>query len=234
MSELAERIATRGEFAGACEHYERAVEVLTQVGSAEDVIRRRARQAQLYWLAGDRDASAAALAEAQRLAGQVTWPGALAELAFVRAELARWAGDRAEAYRQVEAGTALLGDEAHWPNIRASIHDLLGYLADDPAGSRAQRVTAYRAAVEAGHPTLIARVLVGVADLALRDGDDLGAARMLGAAGGVRGLPDRSHPDAARIEETARHRLGDGGFAEAEREGAAADWNELAEVTLAG
>ncbi|MEU8659154.1 AfsR/SARP family transcriptional regulator, partial [Actinoplanes philippinensis] len=220
LSELAERIATRGRFAEACDHYERAVEVLTEVGSTEDVIRRRARQAQLHWLSGDRDASAAALAEAQRLAEQVTWPGALAELAFVRAELARWAGDRAEAYRQVDAGAALLGEEARWPNIRASIHDLLGYLAVDAAGSRTQRVAAFRAAVEAGHPTLIARVLVGVADLALRDGDDVQAARLLGAAVAVRGLPDRSHPDAARIEKTARRRLGESGFAEAAEQGA--------------
>jgi predicted ATPase/DNA-binding SARP family transcriptional activator len=233
LGELAERIAGRGEFAGACEYYEQAVEVVTEVGSTEDVIRLRARQAQLYWLRGDREASAAAIAEAQRLAEQVTWPGALAVLAFARAELARWGGDRAEAYRQVEAGTVLLGDEAQWPNIRASTHYLLGYLADDPGRSRAERLTAYRAAVEAGHATLIAQVLVGVADLALRHGDHAQAARLLAAAAAVRGLPDRSHPDAGRIERTARRGLGEPGFAEATREGAAADWRRLAEVTLA-
>ncbi|MEU4159697.1 BTAD domain-containing putative transcriptional regulator [Actinoplanes sp. NPDC026670] len=234
LSELAERFATRGEFGAACDSYEQAAEVLMEVGSAEDVIRRRGRQAQLCWLSGDREASAAALAEAQRLAEGVTWPGALAELAFVKAELARWAGDRAEAYRQVDAGTALLGDEADWPNIRASTHDLLGYLADDLDGSRAHRLAALRAATEAGHPTLIARVLVGVADLALR-GDDPGrAVRLLAAANAVRGLPDRSHPDAARIEQTARHRLGEPEFTEAAKDGATAGWQELADVTLAG
>lgn len=234
LSELAERIATRGGFGQACEYYEGAVEVLTEVGSAEDVIRRRGRQAQLYWLAGDREASAAALAEAQRLAERVTWPGALAELAFVKAELARWTGARAEAYRHVDAGIALLGAEADWPNIRASTHDLLGYLAEDPGRSRTERVAAYRAAIEAGHPTLIARVLVGVADQALRDGDHAQAARLTAAAVAVRGMADRSHPDAARIEETARRSLGESGFAEATREGATADWRKLSEVTLAG
>src|SRR6185437_15474454 len=64
LSELAEQIAKRGDFAGACELYEQAVTVVTEVGATEDVIRMRARLALLYWLNGDRDASAAAMAEA--------------------------------------------------------------------------------------------------------------------------------------------------------------------------
>ena len=83
LTELADRIATRGEFAAACEHYEQAIAVVTEVGAIEDVIRMRARQAQLYWLLGDEDASAAAMAEAQRCAERVTWPDALVELALV-------------------------------------------------------------------------------------------------------------------------------------------------------
>ena len=54
LTELADRIATRGEFAGACEYYEQAIAVVTEVGAIEDVIRMRSRQAQLYWLLGDR------------------------------------------------------------------------------------------------------------------------------------------------------------------------------------
>ena len=74
----------RGEFAGACEHYEEAIAVVTEVGAVEDVIRMRARQAQLYWLLGDEESSAAAIAEARRSAERVTWPDALAELALRR------------------------------------------------------------------------------------------------------------------------------------------------------
>jgi hypothetical protein len=59
LTELADRIATRGEFGGACEHYEQAIAVVTEVGAVEDVIRMRSRQAQLYWLLGDQDSSAA-------------------------------------------------------------------------------------------------------------------------------------------------------------------------------
>ena len=76
-------------------------------------------------------------------------------------------------------------------------------------------------------------MLVGVADLALRRDQYEQAARLLAASVGVRGLPDRSHPDAARIERDTRRRLGETVFAEATREGRQRDWRELVEVTLA-
>ncbi len=112
LTELADRIATRGEFAGACEHLEEAIAVFTEVGATEEVIRMRSRQAQLYWRLGDQDSSAAAMAEAQRYAERVTWPDALAELALSKAELARWRGDAEEAYQQLGVATTLLGDDA--------------------------------------------------------------------------------------------------------------------------
>ena len=232
LTELADRIATRGEFADACEYYEQAIAVVTEVGAVEDVIRMRSRHAQLYWLLGDEDASAAAIAEAQRYAERVTWPEALAELALSKAELARWGGNAEEAYRQLGVATTMLGDEAERADIRAVTHDLLGYLADDLGEARAHRAAACQAASEAGHAPLIAQVLVGVADLALRSGQYEQAARLLAASAGVRGLPDRSNPDVGRIEQVARRRLGDAEFAEAAREGARTSWSQLAEVSL--
>ena len=233
LTELADRIAVRGEFAGASEYYEQAVAVVTEVGAIEDVIQLRSRQAQLYWLLGDEDSSAAAIAEAQRCAERVTWPDALAELALSKAELARWNGDAEEAYRQLGVATTMLGDEAEQAHIRAVTHDLLGYLADDLGEAGAHRVAAYEAAAEVGHALQIAKVLVGIADLALRRDEYEQAARLLAASVAVRGLPDRSHPDVARIEQAARHRLGDARFAEATREGTQTSWSQLAAVTLA-
>ena len=233
LTELAERIAGRGEFAGACEYYQQAIAVVTELGAIEDVIRMRSRQAQLYWLLGDEDASAAAIAEAQRCAERVTWPDALAELALSKAELARWGGDAEAAYQQLGVATTMLGDDAEQASIRATTHDLLGYLADDLGEARAHRAAACRAATEAGHAPLIAKVLVGVADLALRCDKYEQAARLLAASAGVSGLPDRSHPDVARIEQAARRRLGEAKFTEAAREGAQASWRELVEATLA-
>ena len=219
------RLAMRGEFAGACEHYEQAIAVVTEVGAIEDVIQLRTQQALLYWLHGDRDSSAAAIAEAERCAEGVTWPYALVELALAKAELARWGGNAAEARHQLGIATALLGDDAEQANIRAGIHDLLGYLADDLREARTHRVAAWQAASEAGHAPLIAQVLVGVADLALRRDQYEQAARLLAASVGVRGLPDRSHPDAARIEQDARRHLGEARFAEVTREGTQTSWS---------
>ncbi len=233
LTELADRIATRGEFADACEHYEQAIAVVIEVGTIEDVIRMRSRQAQLYWLVGDQDSSAAAIADAERYAERVTWPDALVELALSKAELARWGGDTEEAYHQLDVATAMLGDEAERAENRAVTHDLLGYLAGDLSEARMHRAAACQAATEAGHPLLIAQVLVGVADLALRCDQYEQAARLLAASAGIRGLPDRSHPDVARIEQAARRRLGDARFAEATQEGAQASWRELVEATLA-
>jgi predicted ATPase len=234
LTELAERIAQRGEFAAACEHLEQAIAVVTEVGATEDVIRRRSRQAQLYWLLGDQDSSRAAVAEAQRCAERVTWLDALAELAFSKAELARWSGDAEEAHRQLGVATTMLGDDAERAPNRVGTHDLLGYLADDLGESRAHRVAACAAAAEAGHAPLVARVLVGVADLALRRDQHAQAARLLAASAAVRGLPDRSHPDATRIERAVRHRLGDARFTEAAQEGTRTTWNLLVESTFAG
>jgi hypothetical protein len=233
LTELADRIAVRGEFAGACEYYEQAVAVVTEVGAIEEVIRMRSRQAQLYWLLGDEHSSAAAIAEAARCAERVTWPDALAELALSKAELARWGGHAEEARQQLGVATAMLGDEAEQAHIRGTTHDLLGYLANDLSEARAHRVAACQAASEAGHAPLIAKAIVGVADLALRRDEHEQAARLLAASAAVRGLPDRSNPDTARIEQAARRRLGEARFAQATQEGTQASWRDLVEATLA-
>jgi predicted ATPase/DNA-binding SARP family transcriptional activator len=232
LTQLAERIAARGDFADACEDYEQAIAVVTEVGAVEDVIWMRSRQAQLYWLLGDQDSSAAAIASAERCAERVTWPDALVELALSKAELARWDGNAREARHQLGVATAILGREAGRTNIRAVAQDLLGYLADDVDEARAHRAAACQAASEAGYAPLVAKVLVGVADLALLLGQPEGAARLLAASAAVLGMPDRSYPDAARIERAARRCLGDSRFAEATREGTQTSWPELVAMVV--
>ena len=139
LTELADRIATRGEFAAACEYFDQAIAVVTEVGAVEDVARIRARQAQLYWLLGDEESSTAAMAQAQRSAERVAWPCTLAGLALTRAELARWSGDTEQAHRQLRVAATMLDPEQ--AIIRATTHDLLGYLADSLPLGHANRGT---------------------------------------------------------------------------------------------
>ncbi|MEV4535857.1 BTAD domain-containing putative transcriptional regulator [Asanoa sp. NPDC049518] len=233
LSELADLLARRGDFAGACAQYEQAAVAVAEVGAVEDVIRVRTQQARLHWLDGDRDASAAAIAEAERCAEGVTWPHALFELALAKAELAWWAGDARTARRELGIATAVLSDDAEHAHIRAGIHDLLGYLTDDVRESRTHRLAAWTAASEAGHPFLVAQVLVGVADLASRHWEHELAARLLAASNTVRGLPDLSQPDATRIEHETRRHLGEERFAEVTSEGARTSHVELVEVAFA-
>jgi len=141
--------------------------------------------------------------------------------------------DAEQARHQLGLATTFLGDDAEEASIRAEIQDLLGYLTDDLAESRTHRLAAWQAATEAGHALGIAQFLVGVADLAARQDQYEQAARLLAASVGVRGLPDRSHPDAARIERTARRHLGEARFAEVTREGMQTNWSQLVEDTLA-
>ncbi|WP_157169865.1 BTAD domain-containing putative transcriptional regulator [Streptomyces typhae] len=233
LQSLADCLAPRGEFARACELYDQAITALTELGAVEDVVGLRARQAQLHWLLGDTARSDAALAEAQRCADRVAWPDALAELHLHKAQLARWRGARDEAHAQLTAVRTLRRDTGTSGYLHITLQDLYGYLAEDVEESRAYRTEAFRAAVTAGHRPVIAQMLIGLADLALRQGRDEQAVRLLAASEGLRGVPDRSQPDAVRIGEGARGRLGEEAFAEAERAGRGADWRELAEATLA-
>lgn len=233
ITELAERISTRGEFERACGYYDEAVAVITELGSFDDAIRMRSRQAQLYWLLGDTEASTNAMAEAQRFADRVNWPGSLALLALSKAELARWAGDAAEARRQVGLLTTLLGDEAKQPHVSATTETLLGYVTEDLGEACEHLQAACQAATSSGHAPVIAGVLVGLANLALRRDQDELAVQLLAASTAVRGLPDRSLPDEARIERTARSRLGDVRYAEAAQAGRETGWDQLVVITLA-
>jgi hypothetical protein len=78
---------------------------------------------------------------------------------------------------------------------------------------------------------VMAHVLVGVADYAVRIGDPARAAMLLGAADAVRGAPDRSMPDTERLTVLARAALGDAAYRQAYRSGASVTMATAAEAT---
>ncbi|MEV4216771.1 BTAD domain-containing putative transcriptional regulator [Nonomuraea sp. NPDC049725] len=230
---LADRLAMRGELARACELYEEASTALTELGVNEEVTSLRSRLAHLYWLLGDERASASAMAEAERYTGEIAWPETSAELELAKAQLAHWRGEADEARRHLATVRAMPGVHELSVMVHAKVSDLYGYLTEDLEQARAHRAEAFRLAAETAYPPLIALVLVGVADQALRQGEYEQAVRLLAASDAVRGTPDLSQPDAARIAADARGRLGETAFAEASGAGREADWRELAGVILA-
>ncbi|MFC4337024.1 BTAD domain-containing putative transcriptional regulator [Salininema proteolyticum] len=229
---LADRIAARGDFASACDHNGEAVAALTEVGATEEVVGLLARQAQLYWLLGDERSSTAAMDRARRYADGIAWPDTLAELALANAHLAYLRGEPDRARDQLteiptRPGGGLTGVHSVAENLR-------GYLAEDLDQARAHRAEAFRIAADLGYRPMIAEAMVGIADLAVRRGNDEMAVRLVAASDGVRGMPDRSRPDAGRILDGTRSRLGEAVFAEAVRDGRERDWRELAEAALGG
>ncbi|MFD4240138.1 BTAD domain-containing putative transcriptional regulator [Streptomyces sp. NPDC058525] len=243
LTVLAELVAQRGDFETALGHYDEAIAVIGEMGAVQDQLHARVKQAQLHWLAGDPAAAAAAMARAERDARAAGWPEALATTAHGRADLARWNGEPAQA----RAGVARAREEVRGVAVHQVFHalllDTLGHLdsADgELEAARAHRAEALELAIGSLHAPTVAQVLVGVADQAARAGRPEEAARLLAAALAVRGGPDRSRPDADRVENAARAALGEKYeeyFAEAARRGSAGameDVRELARVTLGG
>ncbi|MFJ9546091.1 BTAD domain-containing putative transcriptional regulator [Streptomyces erythrochromogenes] len=209
---LADLVARRGDHAAAIGHYEEAVAVLGELGVVEDRLYAWVRQAQLRLLTGDPAGGAATMARAQRAAAAAGWPEALAMVAHGRADLARWTGDRDLARAELARAREVVREVAVHPVFRAVVLDSLGYLdaaEGGPAAARAHRAEALDLALAAGHAPTLAQVLVGVADQALLLDRPREAARLLAAALAVRGGPDHSRADAARVEGAARAALGE-------------------------
>ena len=215
---LADLVARRGDLPSALDYIGQAADVITEIGAAEDLVFLKAGEAQLRWLAGDETGSVAAMAQAERVAATVGWPDAIAGVAFVKGDLARWAGDGATARAELAHAEAVLGRTGLDPVFRAMILDSFAYVdaADgelDSSGAR--RAEALRIALGSGDDRLISQVLVGVADQAVRHGYAREAVRVLAASHVIGGGPDLSRPDGAQVQAAARAALGEPQFTEA-------------------
>jgi hypothetical protein len=117
-------------------------------------------------------------------------------------------------------------------HFRAMILNSSGYLEPDLYKARAHHADALNCAMQTTDAMLIGQMLIGVADLALRQGNPHQAAQLLAAGDAVRGAPDLSSPDAVRVDAAARAALSEQEFAEATRSGSVATVHEVAAITL--
>ncbi|UKD54553.1 winged helix-turn-helix domain-containing protein [Amycolatopsis sp. FU40] len=199
LNSLAEVVSRRGELEEAVSCYEESIQVVSEIGSAEDVLFARGRQAHLFWQLGDTAAAKAAAAAAERDARTVPFPDSLAFLAHTKADLARWRGDLAEARVELNRAEALLSESEPHPLFRAMIHHSHAYLdaqLGDLPTARNRRREALALADASGEVLYLSIVLVGIADHAVRLDRPVAAADLLAAADHVRGGPHLALPDA--------------------------------------
>jgi predicted ATPase/DNA-binding SARP family transcriptional activator len=218
VSALAEMAYRRGDLAAAAGWLERCLTDLTALGSRQDITDPCVRLARVRWLLGDRERAEAALTEADRVAAEVGLGEARAFVLVERAEWARMDGDAALAEDLLTRAQAQIKPSTVAPQFEALIATGLALVASsrgDVALARSHLSTAMDSAISSVDAPIIGGVLVGHADVALREGDARRAATLLGAAAGVRGAPDRSLYDLPRVEADARRSLGDEDFAEA-------------------
>ena len=212
LSSLATLAGWRGEYATAITYDERTLALVAELGSAEDEIQARLNFARDLWLAGGtgRERSRAELARALRDADELGWPEVTANAAYTAGHLARMEGDLDAARAHLTRGAEIAARPGLPGQLAALIGSALGYLAvetGDLTTARARHDRALQAALGTGDGPVVAQVLTGLADLALREGDPVRAATLLGASEGVRGTRDRSVSDEFRVAETVRGTL---------------------------
>jgi predicted ATPase len=218
LATLGDLAARRGDLPLAVDYCRQAAQVLTEMGAREDLVFLRAKEAQLHWLLGNPARAAAAMVQAERDAEHVAWADAHAALAFFKGDLARWSGDLGTARTELGRVDAVLQDVKADPLFRSMILDSLAYVdasEGDLARAGDRRAEALAIALGGGDLALVSQILVGVADQAVRRGYPHEAARLLAAAEGVGGGPDRSRPDEPRVAAAARAAVGDAKFTEA-------------------
>ena len=207
LATLGDLAARRGDLPLAVDYCRQAAQVLTEMGAREDLVFLRAKEAQLHWLLGNPARAAAAMVQAERDAEHVAWADAHAALAFFKGDLARWSGDLGTARTELGRVDAVLQDVKADPLFRSMILDSLAYVdasEGDLARAGDRRAEALAIALGGGDLALVSQILVGVADQAVRRGYPHEAARLLAAAEGVGGGPDRSRPDEPRVAAAAR------------------------------
>jgi len=228
LCSLADLLAWRGDFATAVTHYEEASVLFAELVTNEDLVRYRLRLASLYTLPGDTDRASAALAEAQRDAERSGMPESLAGVAHAMGEVARMAGDLVAARRELAVAADLTGtfvgmrQRSVAPQFCALIEASQGFL-ETAAGNLDEAVAHHHEALDlalaSNDAPVIAQVLIGVADVTRHRGDPRRAALLLGAADGIRGVPDLSLPDYHRVVAEVRAALGEPAYAAAVEEG---------------
>jgi tetratricopeptide (TPR) repeat protein len=238
LSSLSMVAAWRGDFDEAIGYLDEALRSVTELGVWEDRIQVRVYLVQALWMHGDRDRARAELATAMRDATRFGAPEARGQVYSAAADVARLSGDLVDARTYLERARAAVVPHSVAPQFHAVMTSQFGFLAaaeGDIAEARRQHRAALELSVSSVDAPVIAQALVGLADLALVDGDATRAATLVGAGTAVRGAPDWSLPDSVRVVEQAKAALGAAPYEAAYERGvrmSLADISELAGIAM--
>lgn len=222
LSSLADMTAARGDFGQALAWQREALALLEEVGMREDLPQLSVKMAHQLWLNGEPEEAHRMMKRAREYAHEVGIPEVMASVHHCHAVIALAEGDLGLAQEHNETAVRLIEHSMFAPQFRAmaqSTQALIYGAAGNLGLARESHRTAIRIAVDSNDSPVIAQVLAGVADLALRAGDPARAAYLLGAADSVRGSEDRTVEQAERTFREARAALGDAGFDAAYRLG---------------
>jgi tetratricopeptide (TPR) repeat protein len=226
--------AQQGDFANSATHAQEAIALLGELGTQEDMLQLWMRLAYSHSQLGRPEQAVAVLAEAERAAHRLGSSFALAGIDFAWSTMARFRGDRRGARQRLDQGAAHITGVVVAPQFRAVLADGYALLAaeeGDLAEARRRHTEALEHALASGDSPVIGYVLVGCADLSLREGNARLAAQLLGAAEAMNGSIDHSIPDRPRIDAAVRQALGDKAFAAAYVQGQSATKESLPALT---
>jgi predicted ATPase/DNA-binding SARP family transcriptional activator len=216
LEALATSEAADGHYAESAASAQEAIDLLTEMGTIEDLLQLRMRLLAAQGLMGDEAACVATLKAARVEADRLGLPVGQAIVTLGFAALARGHGDLATAKAGFADAAGLIADGPVPPQFRAMLASLRGLVAgdeEDLAAAREFHTEALRHAIDSADFPVVGAVFVGCADLALREGDGELAAKLLGAATAMNGGVDRSIQDRPRIEESIIKAIGPQRFA---------------------
>jgi predicted ATPase/DNA-binding SARP family transcriptional activator len=246
-SAIAELRAARGDAAGAIGAREAALGLATEVGARDDIVKEFIQLAVLRARAGDMAGAQADIDSAMRArrrdgsldaTGQVdTVGGATDTEVFIQTAvggIASLRGDPAEARARLDKALALCDAVPNFPRqIRGMVLTAAAYVdISEGKYAAAERRLAEAAliGVETRDMPVTGGALDGAAATAAARNRWTDAARLLGMAAAVRGMPDLGNPPTVRTMEQARGALGEDSYAAAYDEGRAMSREAIASL----
>jgi len=233
LTSLAMLAGWRGDLSTAIAHNGEAVRDIVELGAPEDEVELRVKQLQLLWADGQHSRAHAELAQADRVAQRLGVPHVRGRMAHVASDVARWQGDLALAAEFADRAEDLLPDHGVAPQLQSMVATSRGFLESargDADAARQHHRRAVELAVSSYDAPVVAQALVGLAELALDEGDARLAATVMGAGTGVRGRPDLSFVDGVRVAARAEAALGTDAFQHAYERGLSSTGTQIGEL----